>query len=236
VLDLIAFALRPARREDWQLLDDAEHARAQRLIIESKRDQFVLSRANLRRVIGRARGIDPRELRFEYGDHDKPENEGGVMPSFNLSHSHRLAILGVTTGPVRLGVDIEHGREGRDFEGIARSFFSPREREHLSALPEAERAAAFYRAWSRKEAYLKALGTGLTFASSRFTMEFRRGHAPAVLATEYPSDDPGNWRLADIEIDARYAAAACWSGPELRLRPWRLGPGEPEVLPDGHRG
>ena len=76
----------------------------------------------------------------------------------------------------------------------------------------AEVEAAFYRAWTRKEAYLKALGTGLTFASSRFTVIYARGEKARVVATEAPGDDPDRWRMIDLAVAEGYAGACCWEG------------------------
>lgn len=224
----MVFGLVAASEADWKLLDRTELARAKRLILPQKRDQFVLARANLRRVMGTALACAPEDVSFCFGEYDKPALEVSsatqrtALPVFNLSHSHRVAVLGVVGAPIRLGIDVEHARPGREFLSIAGSFFSASERAVLMGLPKTAVCEAFYRAWTRKEGYLKAIGTGLSFASSRFTIEYRDGEKPAVLATDAPGDQPRVWRMLDLSVAAGYAAAACWDGPDLSVRWWGM--------------
>ena len=147
------------RDEDWRLLTADEAERARRIIIDAKRDQKAAARARLREILARYVGSSPEQLVFEYGEHGKPSLADFAGLSFNLSHSEQFALLGVTR-EVRIGVDVEHAREGRAFEDIAERFFSPTEYEVLMGLEPSARPRAFYRAWTRKEAYLKAWGTG----------------------------------------------------------------------------
>lgn len=220
VLDVFRFDLREALDDDWALLSSDEKARADRLIIPQKRDQLVVSRANLRRILGRALDRAPSELRFEYGEHDKPRLHDGAL-SFNLSHSHEAAVVGLTPARALVGVDVEHMRQGREFEAIATRFFSDAEQHDLLELPEDERPSAFYRAWARKEAYLKAHGTGLSFSSARFTITYIDASIPTrVVQTEMPGDEPERWTFSELELGG-YAGAACWAGADLRVRSWR---------------
>jgi 4'-phosphopantetheinyl transferase len=221
IVDLIAFDLKDATAADWALLSVDERARADRLILEHKRQHFVMGRATLRRLLGTALGRAPEAIEFEYGEHGKPELPDTPGLRFNLTHSYELAILAVGEDE-RLGVDVEHARTGRAFEDIARTFFSPRERDDLLRLSASDRPPAFYRAWTRKEAYLKALGTGLSFASSRFTIRFGQDEEAALVATEYPGDDPTRWKMVDVVPGGPYAAAVCWDGPPRRLRRYRV--------------
>lgn len=204
--------------DDWDLLDADEAAAARRIIIDAKRDQKASARAHLRRILARYVGAEPTALRFEYGEHGKPALVGDDELRFNLSHSERFGLLAVSRAGL-LGVDVEHARPGRAFEDIAERFFSAPERAELVALPTDRRARAFYRAWTRKEAYLKAHGTGLSFASNRFTITYVSGHGE-VVATEMPGDDPGRWRFHDLDVDPAFAAAACYEGEKMRVRLW----------------
>lgn len=220
VLDVFRFELRAAEDADWALLADDERARAERLIIESKRDQAVVSRAHLRRILGRALDRDPRELTFAYGEHDKPRLADDAI-AFNLSHSHRAALVALTPARAPVGVDLEHMRRGREFEAIATRFFSGPEQRELLELPEPDRPGAFYRAWARKEAYLKAHGTGLSFSSARFTITYIDPAQPTrVVHTEMPGDEPERWHFTDLAL-GDYAGAVCWADVELEVRSWR---------------
>lgn len=218
-LDLWRFEL-TAQPGDIDRLSEDERARADRLIIPSKRDQFIAGRSLLREILSRYVGGRPDELRFGYEEHGKPFLDvasGGPTVSFNLTHSHVCGVLGVTAHR-RIGVDVEHCRPGRAFEAIAERFFSDPEIDVLMAAPPHERPRMFYRAWAQKEAYLKAWGTGLTFSSRRFTVTMHRDRPAAVVSTQMPDDDPERWNFVDLDVGPQYAAAVCWEDTPLRLR------------------
>ena len=206
-------------KEDWDLLSPDESERTSRIVVEEKRDQKAASRAHLRRILARYVDADPRSLRFEYGEHGKPGLAENPNPRFNLSHSEKVGLVGVTTD-VRIGVDVEQARGGRAFSALAHRFFSGEESAALEKLTESERPAAFYRAWTRKEAYLKAHGTGLSFPSNAFTIEYATEGPGQLVATEMPGDDPAVWRFADVEVGADFAGAICFEGPERPIRWW----------------
>ena len=205
--------------EDWEILSPDESERARRIVVEGKRSQKASSRAQLRRILALYVESEPGTLRFEYGEHGKPRLVDHMDLSFNLSHSETVGLVGVSRR-VRLGIDVEHTRGERDFSGLARRFFSKEESSALERLPDSERPAAFYRAWTRKEAYLKALGTGLSFPSNAFTIEYTTGGPGRVTATEMPDDDPEAWRFADVDISPEFAGAVCLEGPERLIRWW----------------
>ncbi|PRP92231.1 4'-phosphopantetheinyl transferase psf-1 [Enhygromyxa salina] len=226
VLDLWEIDLaRPISESDRDLLSDEETAKADRIIIESKRRQSYRARAELRRLLARYLDTDPRALCFSYGEHGKPalvaDPEQGPAPlCFNLSHSGTVGLVGVIyeRPQLRLGVDVEEARPGREFASIAESFFAPDEVEVFRRLPSTEEPAAFYRAWTRKEAYLKAIGTGLSFSSTAFSISYGRDEPAQLLRTERAGDAAHRWRMADLPCPAGYAAAACWDGEALELR------------------
>jgi 4'-phosphopantetheinyl transferase len=207
------------REQDWEVVSPEEAERARRIIIDHKRDQKAAARAHLRRILSLYTGAKATELQFEYGEHGKPSLPGYPDLSFNLSHSERFGLLGITRD-ILIGVDVEHARPGRAFEDISERFFSEQERRQLLSLAAEDRAHAFYRAWTRKEAYLKAWGTGLSFASSRFTISYIEDDAGSVLETEMPDDDPERWRFVDLDVDPAFAAAACYEGEPRPTRLW----------------
>ena len=225
-LDLWQIDLARAISEsDRDLLNAEETAKADRIIIDDKRRQSYRARAELRRILGLYLGRAPRSLVFTYGEHGKPQlpTEPGSEPAplcFNLSHSGTVGLVGVILGhpELQLGVDIERARTGREFADIAESFFAPDEVEVFRRLPALERRPAFYRAWTRKEAYLKAIGTGLSFSSTAFSISYGRGEPPALLQTKRPGDSPGRWVMVDLPCPPGYAAAACWDGPDRPQR------------------
>ena len=142
-------------------------------------------------------------------------------PCFNLSHSESKGLAAVSRG-ARIGVDLEFAREGREFTEIADRFFSQAESAGLRALPPEARPAAFYRAWTRKEAYLKAWGTGLSFASNRFTLDYIGEGPGGLLATEMPEDDTSRWHFKDVELGPAYTGAICLEDPDRPIRWWAI--------------
>jgi 4'-phosphopantetheinyl transferase len=236
VIDVWAIDLaRPISEADRALLNDEETAKADRIIVEPKRRQSYRARAELRRILGLYLDADPRELSFVYGEQGKPALP--VAPSgeptpfcFNLSHSGDVALVGVILGrpELQIGVDVEEARPGREFASIAESFFAPDEVAVFRRLPAREQLAAFYRAWTRKEAYLKAIGTGLSFSSTAFSISYGLDEPPQLLRTERAGDEARRWRMIDVPCPSGYAAAACWDGEALELRQFFAPHSEPK--------
>lgn len=236
VLDLWQIDLaRPISESDRGLLSAEETTKANRIIIESKCRQSYRARAELRRILALYLGGDPRELCFVYGEHGKPSlaigPSGQPAPlCFNLSHSGDVALVGVVfeRPDLQIGVDVEEARPGREFASIAESFFAPDEVAVFRRVPQREQTAAFYRAWTRKEAYLKAIGTGLSFSSTKFSIRYGRGEPAQLLRTERPGDDAERWQMLDLPCPDGYAAAACWDAELLDLRRFYAPHSEPE--------
>ncbi len=206
---------------DWAILAPEETQTANRIVVEEKRDRKASARAHLRRILARYLGTLPQDVQFTYGEHGKPMLVEHDDPCFNLSHSGSQGLAAVSRG-TRIGVDLEFTREGREFTEIADRFFSQAESAALRALPPEARPGAFYRAWTRKEAYLKAWGTGLSFASNRFTLDYV-GEGPGnLLATEMPEDDVSRWHFKDVELGPAYTGALCLEGPERPIRWWAI--------------
>lgn len=226
VLDLWQIDLdRAISESDRDLLNPEETAKADRIIIEAKRRQSYRARAELRRILGLYLDVEPRALCFVYGEHGKPgvvlDPSGRPAPlSFNLSHSGTVGLVGVIfeRPELQLGVDIEEARDGREFLSIAESFFAADEVAVFRRLPAREQPAAFYRAWTRKEAYLKAIGTGLSFSSTAFSIAYGRDEPAALLRTTRDGDDARRWHMVDVPCPGGYAAAACWDGEPLTMR------------------
>jgi 4'-phosphopantetheinyl transferase len=211
---------------EWALLSDDERERATRLVLASKRRQAVRARAALRRVLAGYLDLAPSELRFAYGEHGKPTLADGG-PTFNLSHSHALGLLAVVREPCELGVDVEHARPGRDFAAIAEHFFAPDEAAWLLArLDTPAGVPGFYRIWTHKEAYLKALGTGLSFGSRGFALALPDADDAALrlASTTWTGTTLSSASFMALPCPPDYAAAACLDGAPLRWRAF-LAPG-----------
>ena len=220
VIDIWRFDLE-VQENDWAILSPDEAQTAKRIVVEEKRDRKASARAHLRRILARYVGTHPRDVKFAYGEHGKPMLAKQNEPGFNLSHSESKGLAAISRG-ARIGVDVEFAREGRAFTDIADRFFSQAESAELRALPPEARPAAFYRAWTRKEAYLKAWGTGLSFGSDLFTLDYLSEGPGSLLATEMPGDDPSGWHFKDVELGPAYTGAICFEGPDRQIRWWTI--------------
>ncbi|CAO3439445.1 4'-phosphopantetheinyl transferase family protein [Azospirillum endophyticum] len=183
------------------LLSDDELERADRFLMERLTDRFILRRGLLRLLLGRCTGRDPAGLAFDYGTHGKPTLSGG--PSFNLSDSEdSLAIAVAAEG--RIGVDIERLRPIESADGIADRFFHAAECAALWALGPERRDEGFLLAWTRKEAFIKAAGVGLSMPLDQFAVEVTPGAPPALLeigeSLRGEVGVPADWSLFDRRV------------------------------------
>ncbi len=215
--------------DDEQLADHRadlapnELARADRFIVEPPRRQFTVTRSVLRRLLGAALERDPKSLSFLYGQDGKPSLTGGEL-AFNVSHSHGRALVAIAAGGT-LGVDLEEVRDEVRYERLGERYFSEPERAVLRALPPEEKAAAFFRCWARKEAWLKAKGTGLRLALAGFDVTLAPGEPARLLATRFDDEEASRWSLLELDAGPGYQAALAWLGetPELEQHLWTAG-------------
>ncbi len=219
-------ASRLAALED--VLGDVERARADGYASPTERDRFVAARALLRVLLGRYLGVEPRHLALATGPFGKPTldpGRAGVALEFNVSHSGDVALFAFARGG-RIGVDVEARRAVPEALTIARSHFSQREAAALTAMRGETRERAFLGAWTRKEAWLKALGDGL----SRPLVEVEVPMcALARAATLHLRDAPTSaprWRVEPLPAGPRFAAAVAVEGGARRTRCFR-GPRPP---------
>ena len=199
-------------------LEASELERARRFHFDVHRRHFIVARGFLRSVVARYLGSQPEALRFEYGAYGKPALESGHTLRFNLSHSNEVALLAVTLD-AELGVDVEHIRADFASEDIARRYFSRAEVEVFNSLPAEERVEAFFRCWTRKEAYIKAIGKGFSHALDAFDVTLAPGVEPVLLRAE--DDDASRWWMGDIEVGEGYAGALIVERPVAEVRFFR---------------
>jgi len=199
-------------------LEPDELNRAGRFHFEKHRRHFIVARGFLRSVVARYLETQPEALRFSYGAYGKPELTSEHVLRFNLSHSHEVALLAVTLD-AELGVDVEHIRADFASEDVARRFFSRAEVEVFNALPKEEQVAAFFRCWTRKEAYIKAIGKGLSQALDAFDVTLAPGMQAALLRAE--EDDAERWLMRDVDVGEGYAGALAVERPVAEVRFFR---------------
>ena len=199
-------------------LSPDEHERADRLIHEQHRLRFVVARATLRRLLAQYLDLDPGAVAFAYGEQGKPALvEGGLF--FNMSHSHEMALYAVARSR-EVGVDVEWPRPKVAHEQIAMRSFSLEEQEALRELDESDRLAAFYNIWTRKEAYIKARGDGITGGLDTFSVTL--GAEAALLRSDEGRAEVARWQLATLDPEPGCVAALCAEG-QWRLMCFRWG-------------
>ncbi len=202
------------RRLRGELSTD-EQERAARFHFEADQLRFIVSHAALRQILGAYVDRPPRDLNFAYGPKDKPrlvDECGGREVRFNLSHSSDVALVAVT-GAREVGVDVERIRGLADRERLARRFFSPQEVAVLEGLPSESRDLAFFTCWTRKEAYLKGLGGGISIGLDKFDVSLVPGEPAALLRHRTDPGETSRWSLRDLEPGLGYAGALAVETP-----------------------
>jgi 4'-phosphopantetheinyl transferase len=208
----------PAEHRWEPILSADERTRAARFHFSRDRQRYTATRGLLRTILAGYLASDPKELAFRYSKAGKPSlDSGNDEVEFNISHSGEVALLAFTRGRA-LGVDVEQIRENFDHEAIAGRFFSRQEQQQLAALPPAERYSGFFRCWTRKEAYIKAEGTGLSLPLQQFDVSLGAEDSSLLLATRPDSGEAARWTLREIHAGEGYVAALCVQGDGWRLR------------------
>jgi 4'-phosphopantetheinyl transferase len=203
-LDLAAESIRDLE----SLLSPDELERAGKFRFPHLRNRYVVARGSLRVLLGRYLERDPAALEFNYSSRGKPDLNGqGMEPlHFNLAHSHDLALIAVTRA-VPVGVDVERIRPMRDADRIVERFFSAREAEAFRNVPAAEQDAAFFSLWTRKEAWLKATGDGISESLSKFEVTFLPADEPRVLAIAGDTAAGAAWSLCALNPASGFVGA-----------------------------
>ena len=194
-----------ARLQD--LLSSDERERAARFHFEKDRSAYIVSRGRLRILLGAYLGASPAELQFVYSKYGKPSLGNSTQHaslSFNVSHSAGLVLYAFAKR--RVGVDVEHVRNNFDAGQIAERFFSEAEKIALRTTAQAQRHQAFFRCWTRKEAYIKAIGEGLSHPLHQFDVSLDAGSA-AILGSRPDAAEAKRWLLRDIPLPADYIGA-----------------------------
>ena len=204
-----------------RILQPEELDRAGRFRFERLQRHFVAARGFLRYVLARYVAANPDELRFSYNAYGKPTLAGGRSLQFNMSHSHEVALVAVTRAAA-VGVDVEHIRSDFASDEIATRFFSRLEVETFSSLPKEEQVAAFFRCWARKEAYIKAIGKGLSQPLDGFDVTLAPDDPAALLRRG--EEDTLTWSMSDIDVGPDYASALAVEGAISDIALWRYSP------------
>jgi 4'-phosphopantetheinyl transferase len=201
------------------LLSADEKERAARFYRQLDRDRFVVTRELLRFILSRYLDASPSSLRFVKNEHGKPCLTGsGEALSFNVSHSGNVVLLAFARRRA-LGVDVERLDATVDCDRLAKRLFSPAELAQLAHFTGAEeRVRAFFRCWTRKEAYIKGQGAGMALGLRSFDVTLDRGEPVRLLATRPDPQEARRWQLRNLQPAHGYAAALAVEGWNWRMR------------------
>lgn len=194
------------REELTQLLSEDEKRRSERFRFDRDRNHFIARRGILRQILSRYLSLEPQKIQLESGPHGKPailQQEGKPLLHFNLSHSSELALYGITRN-WEIGVDIEKHRPISDLEKLAARFFTSAESRWLNQHVESEKEPAFFKIWTCKEAYLKAIGEGLAFGLDQVEFSFPAGERPKLIAIKGNTQDVSQWFLQQLNLPPHF--------------------------------
>jgi 4'-phosphopantetheinyl transferase len=208
-----------------QTLSHDELTKAERFHFQKDRTQFMVSRGALRTILSQYLDINPSALCFDYNPYGKPSlivEQGGDTLRFNLSHSHEIALIAITKNR-EIGVDIERIDTNFPYQQIAERYFSPLENAVLRSIPEPIQLKAFFTCWTRKEAYIKAVGKGLSIPLDCFDVTLAPGEPAALLNFQEKPEEASRWSLielipspdtiATVAVEGYCTAIECWQWP-----------------------
>lgn len=192
-----------------KFLSRDEAARAGRFNFDYLRSSFILAHGALRLLLAGYLDARPAEIEFACGANGKPSVAASTPLQFNLSHSNGLALLAFTSG-CELGIDIEKVRPMPDLQQIASRFFCAEETAELMSLPRSQRDRAFFLCWTRKEAYIKAIGVGLSAPLDRFAVSLRPAEPAQFLHLDGDQATARQWTLHDCDLGSAYVGALAY--------------------------
>ncbi len=205
----------PSRVQSFlRSLASDEHARAERFYFERDREHFIVARGVLRAILGGYLNRASEGLSFCYSSYGKPAlagESGGNAIRFSVSHSRGVALYAVTRGR-EVGIDLERIRSDLAIAEIAGRFFSPREIAMLRTLPSEAQNQAFFRCWTRKEAYIKARGEGLSLPLDQFDVSLAPGEPAALLGNQRDPSEASRWSIRELTPAPGHVAALAVAG------------------------
>ena len=208
-------------RSGQSFLSTDEIARARRFHFQRDQKRFICTRIALRTILAGYVPFPPEAIEFVCRTNGKPElvsSQNPVSLQLSVSHSGSFAIIGVVLGR-RIGVDIEQYRI-MEFLEIARRYFSEREYQELSASPAEDLQKNFFACWTRKEAFLKALGEGIGSLLSQVSVTTAYRECPKLLEFQIDPAAPWNWSFVDLQIHLDYTGALAFEHGPLDVRRW----------------
>jgi 4'-phosphopantetheinyl transferase len=201
------------------ILNEEEQTRAARFHFARDRQRFIVARGGLRLLLSRYLTVAAEEITFCYNAYGKPSLAPPYAASgltFNLAHAGEFVLYALAYGRL-VGVDIEQVRPNMEYEQLARHVFSLAEQQGLQATPADERRTAFFHGWTRKEAYIKAQGQGLSLPLDQFTVTLAPDEPPRLVSTPHAPAEAARWSLQAVPTPPGYVGAVVAEGQDWRV-------------------
>lgn len=202
-------------RSFYLILSDDERQRAAQYKFETDRLNFVLARGILREIIGHYLIIKPKDIVFSYTSFGKPYLAHNIL-NFNLSHAGSLVVY-ILANSKKVGIDIEKIHSIPEFLDIAKKFFSLQENLDLDSISKDKQLEAFFRCWTRKEAFVKAIGNGLSFPLNKFDVTLLPHDPPRIININNHNID-NEWSMCSMNPTYNYEGAFSFSGPKKNVK------------------
>ncbi len=205
----------------YSILSEDERGRADKLKVEDKKQQYIITRGALRQRLGLLANIDPKDFVFDYLEHGKPvlNNDARFKDiTFNISHSNDLALIAVAQKQ-NIGIDIEKINHESDHQALMTRFFSKAEQAEFQTMLDANKARAFCACWTRKEAFIKAVGDGVSYGLDSFDVTVDPDKQALEINLHKPSEE--TWSAINLPINDDYMACLVSNGGDVDVRCWR---------------
>ena len=202
-----------------KLLSADEKNRAEKFRFDKDSRHFTIARGILRSLIGQYLEINPAEIFFQYSEYGKPAIANNKSLQFNISHSQNIALFAFTK-KFNVGVDVEFVNPDIEVKDIAAKFFSTNEIMNLFALPEKQQTLGFFNCWTRKEAFIKAVGEGLSFPLDKFEVSLEPNKPAKLLTTDWQPEAVSNWSLYSMSPAANFVGSLAIEGMVEKVRFW----------------
>lgn len=183
--------------------------RSDRFKFDQHRHRYIVSRANLRIILGKYLNLDPAEIEFIYDDHGKPRiksSQNHDHLEFNMSHSQNFSLYGIVK-KYAIGVDVEYHRKMSDADQISERFFTEQESALIKNTSEPEKLNIFFQLWTAKEAYLKCTGEGIAGGLDQFAVKFDQQKAIGLLGINPNLKEICHWYFSSFLLAPHYQGA-----------------------------
>ncbi len=204
------------------ILSNDEIDKADRFVFGRDQRRFIVARGLLRIILGRYLMVKPKKIKFIYNDYGKPALSYKFHKRklhFNISHSNELVVFAITNKG-RIGIDIENVHSMKDIEQIIERFFSIEEQEEFKTLPKYCQEQVFFKCWTRKEAFIKACGQGLTLPLNKFTVSVIPSEPARLKYIDNEIDKVDSWTMKEVIPIAGYVGTVVVEGNSYIFHFW----------------